>query len=227
MSNKISGISIQVSLSGYSFKIYDSGSLVSSSEWMPAGSLFTTAELQKRYDRVDISLFTHKCALVPRQFFSPEKARELLSETCILSDEDEINYIEVPQFASVMIFSPTTGETLSKAISNTVLRTDGKTSPLLPELYWLLQDFNEISDYNKVLASFADGRLFLAVGQGKSLLLCNSYEAADFTTGLYYIFMVLKRMQLNPEMTSIHFRTPLSEEDLFTLYRYFKSVETD
>jgi hypothetical protein len=70
-----------------------------------------------------------------------------------------------------------------------------------------------------------DGVLYLVIAQGKSLLLCNSYQAPDFTTAEYFIFLAMKKLQLNPEVSSICFRTPLSEEDEMSLYRYFKSVD--
>ena len=52
-----SRISIQVSLSGYSFKVYQDG-IGRSSGWLGADRIFTTPEFQRRYDRVDISLLT-------------------------------------------------------------------------------------------------------------------------------------------------------------------------
>ena len=70
-----------------------------------------------------------------------------------------------------------------------------------------------------------DGYLYLVVAQGKSLLLCNSFKAPDFTTAQYFIFLALKKLQLNPEMSTLFFRTPLEEEQEFSLYRYFRSVE--
>jgi hypothetical protein len=70
-----------------------------------------------------------------------------------------------------------------------------------------------------------DGVLYLVIAQGKSLLLCNSYMAPDFTTAEYFIFLAMKKLQLNPEVSSICFRTPLTDEDEMSLYRYFKSVD--
>ena len=58
-----------------------------------------------------------------------------------------------------------------------------------------------------------------------SLLLCNAYKAPDFTTAEYFIFMAMKKLQLNPEMSSIVFRTPLEPDQEMSLYRYFRSVE--
>ena len=67
--------------------------------------------------------------------------------------------------------------------------------------------------------------LNLAIAQGKSLLLANTYDAVDFTTAEYFIFLAMKKLQLNPEVTTITFRTPLDTEDELSLYRYFKAVE--
>ena len=89
----------------------------------------------------------------------------------------------------------------------------------------MLSAMAEISDYNKIVASYMDGYLYLAIAQGKTLLLCNAFQAPDFTTAEYFVFMTMKKLQLNPEMSSIYFRTPLAEEQEMSLYRYFRSVE--
>ena len=218
-------ISIQVGLSGYSFKIYDEQSCVRSSAWMTADRIFTTPEFQKRYDQVGISVFTPKASLIPAQFFTPERARDLLSDVVKISDEDTVEYVPVPEQAAVLVFSNVIGETLSRVISQTVLHTDGTKAKLLPEMYFMLEQLPSLTEYNKILASYMDGILYLVIAQGKSLLLCNSYQAPDFTTAEYFIFLAMKKLQLNPEVSTIAFRTPLSEEDEMSLYRYFKNVD--
>ena len=89
----------------------------------------------------------------------------------------------------------------------------------------MLRSLPELTEYNKIMASYMDGVLYLVIAQGKSLLLCNTFQAQDITTAQYFIFLALKKLQLNPEVSTICFRTPLSEEDEMSLYRYFKSVE--
>ena len=83
-----SGISIQVSLSGYSFKVREGDGEVRSFPWQSADRLFTTPEFQRRYDSVDISLLTPKCTLVPESFFRPEAVRTLLSDVVALDPSD-------------------------------------------------------------------------------------------------------------------------------------------
>ena len=78
---------------------------------------------------------------------------------------------------------------------------------------------------NKILASYMDGYLYLTIAQGRSLLLCNSFRAPDFTTAEYFIFLAMKNLQLNPEVSTITFRTSLESEEEMSLYRYFKCVE--
>ena len=126
----------------------------------------------------------------------------------------------------IVVFSNTIGGTLHKVVSESVLRLDGTKSQPLPELYGMLKSLSSIQDYNRIVASFMDGVLYLVIAQGRTLLLCNTYSAPDFTTAQYFIFLAMKKLQLNPEMSTIYFRTSLTEDQEMSLYRYFKSVET-
>ena len=217
-------ISIQVGLSGYSFKIQAEGNS-HSSEWLSAERIFNTSEFMKRYDRVDVSVFTPKFALVPTNFYAPEVSRQMLEEVANVEDGDHVDHVEVPQFGAVLVYSLNVGGTLAKVVSETVMQTDGTKGRMLPEVYYMMDAMSEISDYNKIVASYMDGCLYLAIAQGKTLILCNSFQAPDFTTAEYFIFLVMKKLQLNPEISSIYFRTSLSEDQEMSLYRYFRSVE--
>ena len=225
LQNNYNGISIQVGLSGYSFRLWNAGKMTAASGWLSSDRIFTTPEFQRRYDDVAVSVFTPKVALVPAQFFSPEKARELLDDVVNIGINDTVEFVDVPHLASVLVYSNVIGETLSRVISETVLRVDGSKARLLPEMYYILEQLPSLKDYNKILASYMDGVLYLVIAQGKTLLLCNSFHAPDFTTAEYFIFMAMKKLQLNPEVSTISFRTPLSEDDEMSLYRYFKSVD--
>ena len=199
--------------------------MTSASGWLSSERIFTTPEFQRRYDEVAVSVFTPKVALVPAQFFSPERAKELLDDVVNIGVNDTVEFVEVPHLASVLVYSNAIGETLSKVISETVLKLDGSKARLLPEMYYILEQLPFLKEYNKILASYMDGVLYLVIAQGKTLLLCNSFHAPDFTTAEYFIFMAMKKLQLNPEVSTISFRTPLSEDDEMSLYRYFKSVD--
>ncbi len=217
-------ISIQVGLSGYSFKIEGTEG-VRRSGWMSSERIFTTPELQARYDQVEIAVFTPKCALVPSPFYGSDGARAALEDVADLKDGDPVDAVEVKAFDAMLIYSNSIGETLSKVMSETVVRADGSKVDPLPELYYILESLSGLTEYNRIIASYMDGYLYLAIAQGKTLLLCNSYEAPDFTTAQYFIFLAMKKLQLNMEVSTICFRTPLNEDEEMSLYRYFKNVE--
>ena len=217
-------ISIQVGLSGYSFKIQTEGDS-SYSGWKGADTVFVTPELQKRYADVDVSVFTPYCTLIPTNFHKPELSREALADVVNLPEGATVEYVPVPDFAAVMVYSNRIGGTLHKVLSESVLKVDGSKSKPLPELYYMLSSLSQISDYNRILASYMDETLYLVISQGKTLLLCNTYHAPDFTTAEYFLFMAMKKLQLNIEMSSVYFRTPLTEEQELSLYRYFMNVD--
>ena len=225
MAEQYNRISIQVGLSGYSFRLED-GQQVSQSGWMAPESVFTVKELQRRYTDVDVAVFTPYCTLVPQNFHRAQAAREELMDVARIPEDAVVESVEVPEFGATLVYSTSIGGTLHKVLAESVLKVDGNKARPMPEIYYMLRDVLKISEYNRILASYMDGVLYLVVAQGKTLLLCNTFKAPDFTTAQYFIFMVLKKFQLNPEMSSITFRTPLNEEQEISLYRYFKSVET-
>ncbi|MBQ8854953.1 MAG: DUF3822 family protein [Bacteroidales bacterium] len=224
MSQNTDRISIQVGLSGYSFKIQTADE-VRTSPWMSAERIFSTPEFLQRYDKVEISVFTPKVTLVPDQFNNTDDALRMLSPVADVQKDDEVTSISVPEFAASLVYSNNIGETLSRAVSETVMDKEGNKSTPLPEMYFMLRSVLDLQDYNKILASYMDGVLYLVIAQGRSLLLCNSFHAPDFTTAQYFIFLALKNLQLNPEVSTICFRTPLTDDEEMSLYRYFKNVE--
>ena len=149
----------------------------------------------------------------------------MLGEVVSLSSEDNVEAVHVPQFASVLLYSDVTGGSLPRVIAEMVLKTDGNKTCPLPEMYYMLTSLDGLGEYNKIVASYMDGWMYLVIAQGRTLLLCNAYAAPDFTTAEYFLFLALKKLQLNPEMSTVYFRTPLEEEEEISLYRYFKSVE--
>jgi len=158
------------------------------------------------------SLLTPKCTIVPVHFFDPAKAQESLQRVVELDSQDQVKYVDVPQYDAVLVYS-------NKDIIS------GSESELLPEMFYLLEVLPSCKEYNKIVASWVGGYLYLAIAQGKSLLLANSYQAKDFTTAQYFIFLAMKSLQLNPEISTISWRLPIGPEEEMSLYRYFKTVE--
>ena len=158
------------------------------------------------------SLLTHKCTLVPKHFFDPSSAEDALREVVRLDGNDNVKYVDVPQYDAVLVYSD-------------IDSISGGHSEALPEMFYILEALPQCSEYNKLVASYIDGVLYLAIAQGKSLLLANTFKAQDFVTAEYYIFLAMKSLQLNPEVSTICWRSSIGKEEEMSLYRYFKAVE--
>ena len=125
-----------------------------------------------------------------------------------MAETDSVEYKELPAFGAVLIYTV----------------PSGASAP--PGILSVLEKLQSCPEYNKVLCSWQNGSLQLAIAQGRSLLLANEYKAKDFVTAQYFIFLAMKSLQLNPEVTTICFTHPLDENQQMALYRYFKAVET-
>lgn len=213
-------ISVQVTRDGFSLKYG-----CARSGWLGADHLFTVPELSVPHEDVEISFFTDKFALVPASFFRAESARSILSETVSLLPEDTVLAEELPRQGAWAVYASSPSNSHLRIIRETLLKKDGSKGSILPEQCRMLSALEGISEYNKILASWAEGRLYLVIARGRALLLCNSFEAPDFVTAEYYIFLVMSRFQLNPEQSTVYFRTPLSEDEQASLYSYFRGVE--
>ena len=143
-------------------------------------------------------MFARDFTLIPEKFASPESQREY-----------EHSY-RIPEFGAVAVYSFPEHEDKGE----------------LPRQIWMLQTLSSDSEnYNRIFAAVEDGRLYLVMAQGRSLLLCSNYSCEDFTTVQYYIFAAMKRFQLNPQVSTIRVCTPLKDSEIQSLCNYFRKVE--
>ena len=145
--------------------------------------------------------------LVPSSFFDPASERKALEEAGMVREGSEIRHMEIPEYDAVLIYD-----------------MDEDSAVYGQEMAGLLKNLGNCQEYNKILCSIRDRRLYLAIAQGKTLMLANSYGAQDFTTAEYYIFLAVKSLQINPEMSTICFMSQLDADEEMSLYRYFKAV---
>lgn len=141
--------------------------------------------------------------LVPSEFFSPQSAGDILSKVVPLAEGEPLSFLEIPAYDAVFVYA-------------------GDERPVA---YDMVQSLFKIGDYNKIVVCHRDGELSLVIAQGSQLKLCNVFPAADFTTAQYFIFLSLKNLQLNPQLSTLYYVGGLAQEHAISLYNYFKNVE--
>lgn len=144
-----------------------------------------------------------KFTLVPSEFFTPEGAGDILSEVVSLEEGEPLSFLEIPSAGAYLVYA-------------------GAKRPVV---YDMLMSLFKIGEHNKIIACHRDGELFLVIAQGGELRLCNVFQAADFTTAQYYLFLTMKSLQLNPQLSTVYFMDALSKEQSISMYNYFKAVE--
>lgn len=216
--NNPSILSVQLGQSRFTFQTND----CARSEWLSAEFVFSSDVFQRNYDEVVLSAFLSRYTLVPAAWFDESRVQEYMAAAFSPTEGEKLRWQALPaELGAVEIWSP--AKTRLTHILSGMLSVEEEA--ILPEFHFLLTEGYRVSSYNKIIAAYAEGRLYLVVFQGKNLMLCNSFEAPDFTTAQYYIFMALKNLQLNPEASTIYFRTPLSAEEELSLYHYFQDVK--
>lgn len=148
-----------------------------------------------------------KCTLVPSNFFDENCAREYLAQVFVDAPSEPVRSVLIPEYNAYLVWSSAAPEEEK------------------PPMYRVLTGLGKCPDYNKILCDWDGSELCLAIAQGKTLLLANTYEAKDFTTAQYWIFLALRSLQLNPEISTICLLSAVGAEDEMSLYRYFKAVE--
>ena len=106
-----------------------------------------------------------KCTLVPSDFFDATCAGDYLAQV-----------VDLPRGADVR------SELIGDYGAWLVWAQEGEREPLM---LGILRDLPKCPDYNKILCSWESGELCLAIAQGRTLLLANTYQAADFVTAVY------------------------------------------
>lgn len=141
--------------------------------------------------------------LVPAEYFSADNLHQYMKEVVSLDSGEPLSFVEVPAVGAVLVYA----------------------GAERPAVYDMLLSLCKIKDYNKILIDLQDGVLSLVVAQGDNLLLCNAFPAMDFTTAEYYLFMALKKLQINPEISTVYSVSALSAAQCISLCSYFKNAE--
>lgn len=232
MANIANRLTIQIDLSGFSFKISDhfGGILYSGEKSFPSLSSFgaemepilkkefsSVSLLSKKVNDTYVYVATPKYTLIPTSMFRKEDEKTILSQIHQLDEMDEVMSIEIPQYQATLIYA------IPNSITSRVFKIQ-KRAKYFPTIYPMITKLSGLSDNNKICASFSKGEVHIVASEGQRLLLANSYPASDFVTAQYYIFLVIKEVMFNPEFTTLQVFNDIDKLQIKDLNKYFRSV---
>lgn len=226
------GLTIQVGLSGFSFKIRDRKDNLFHHETvhfphrlydpidveLPFKKAISTHPLLKLpYGSVRIYFDTEKHTLLPRDYETSEL--EQLRKLYELHEYDEVHRIPVAGAEADLVYALPSGIT---SVNNHLNSSHFEFYPVIARL---LEHAATLTDYNRVLCAYDGGFAHVVASEGGALRLAASYPVADFQTACYYVFAVMREVMFNPGLTTLRYFGPLSENRESLLKRYFSGVE--
>ncbi len=174
--------------------------------------------LSYKFKKVNIIYDTPKYALIPKHLYKQGEELESLSKLHQLEDLDEIDVIEVPEQDMVILFA--VNSTFINCIKNVQ-----QEFTLVPSIYPIIVNISRFQDYNKIFFQYHKGQLNVIAAEGNRLVYCNSFPAIHFNSALYFLFLALKQVQFNPELTTVYISGNLNDLEIMDIAKYFSKVK--
>lgn len=227
-------LSIQADLNGFSFSVIDEqlnkllflyqSQFIMEREEMELFSkkseaLFNSMPLlTSEYKRVDLIFGTEKFTAIPEKLHKHGKELHVMEKLFTLDELEEINIKKLPQEEMVLIF----------AINSTFLNIVKKYQPtfnLYPSVFTYLNYLPLYKEYNKLFFRYQKGSTIIIAAEGERIIHCNSYPTKHFNSGLYFLLLVLKEIQFNPEQTTVYISGSIKDLEVYDIAKYFSKVK--
>lgn len=221
-------LSIQVSLSGLSFCVFDTitnkvllhnsvgfkkNEVIDSQLW---NTFVDNTILSKTYDEIIVLHDNNINTFVPKPLFDLDNIASYLQYNVKVFETDffavdeintyEINNIYVP-FVNINNFLLDQFETFNYKNTNSIL------------IQKILDKSKNIEE-KQVFVHIQEKHFEIIVVKNQELLLFNSFEYATPEDFIYYILFTFEQLQLNPELISIYLFGTISKDDSFYKIAY-------
>ena len=151
--------------------------------------------------------YTEKFALIPKQVFTHELGREALAAQFQLEED-----------APMGVCSPGGQE---------VVVVYHQLQEGLPFVLRLMEEAAAIEDYNKVAFHYSKekGIAHIIIYTGNDLRLANSFKVDSYESALYFLFLSIKGLQMNPQQCMVHICWGIDAAQKQTADRFFKGAQ--
>ncbi len=166
---------------------------------------------------MDYYFSTSYFTLVPESLFSPQSKSSYLKNLFNIESGMIAKSVRLAGTAAFMVY----------ACPNLFEEWQQNDKNIYPLALYFYNRLMEIENHNKVIMSI-DRRhkiTHIAAAVGSNLKLINTYNTGDFNSALYYLFLALKELQLNPAVTHIRLYNTIDSSKMALLKNYFNTIE--
>lgn len=231
-------LSLQVSLTGLSFCVFDTlkNKILSVKEIhfdtfqkdlkvedLFANAFIENAELTDSYDDVMVIHSNNLSTFVPEALFDEEFLGSYLQYNTKVFDTDFFAFDVVSNYQINTVYIPYVN------INNFFIDQFGSfdykhaNSILVAQLL----DTSKNNDDKKMIVNFNLGHFEIAVLQNQKLLFFNSFEYKTPEDFLYYVLFTAEQLNLNPENFQLDLLGTIAQEDEFyqIAYKYIRNID--
>ena len=153
--------------------------------------------------------------LIPQEFYTPSLGKEALCNQFNLNGDYTFKGHLMGSTKAVIAFAVEEGNGKSDAIDS------------CPFAVRLIEECDGISEYNKVVFHYsAEKRLsHTVIATGCELKMANSFKADSFESALYFLFLSIQQLQMNPRQCTVRVCSAITPQQEETIARFFSGVE--
>ena len=153
--------------------------------------------------------YTEKFALIPQQVYTMELGKEALGVQFQMGADASIGTF-APDGSDIVVVYHQSGEGL-------------------PFVVRLMEEAAAIEDFNKVAFHYSKERgiAHIIIYTGNELRLANSFKVDSYETALYFLFLSIKGLQMNPRQCVVHICWNIDPAQKQTADRFFKGTQVN
>ncbi|MFM7021878.1 MAG: DUF3822 family protein [Flavobacteriales bacterium] len=185
-------------------------------------SFFSSSALQlnRKFQKISLSVVNHKCVLVPSALFERDKASDYLNTSCTLDAFDTVMTKEIPFLNAIAVFA--VPDTLKKLMDKQFEHIEylPHVVPTYLLLYNLYKSEKEALIFVNIHSDFYD----IIVFQNGQLKLFTTHPVETTEDFLYYTFYTLEQMKISAATTPVYLTGEVEKNSAIheILLKYFK-----
>ena len=152
--------------------------------------------------------------LLPADICTPETAAKTLIGQFSLDEETEVSSFILEKEGAAVVY-PSVGSEADKSS--------------LPFVIRLIEEASALDEHNKVVFHYCTGRKLshTIIYIGEQLKLANSFKADSFESALYFLFLAIKGLQMNPRQCTVRVCCAITKEQENVFSRFFKGFQVN
>lgn len=170
--------------------------------------------MEKKY--ILSELFT----IIPAEHYTPQQGKAALQEQFALQGEYVYGRYDFPKANAVVAYAVPQEEADKNG-------TEGEIP--YPLVVRMLEEAILIPHFNKVVFHYSTAKKIshIVIATGDGLKLANSFKADSFESALYFLFLSIQQLQMNPRQCIVRVCSETTQQQEETFARFFNGIEKD